>query len=137
VDSLVTANVSAFANYSWQGDPEIRNADEGQIEYPEAELIFPPKHRFNAGMNYNSARYLGSASVNYTSEAFWTDVLNAPFHGPTDAYTTVNGSFGVRWMDGRVTTSLKVNNIFDENVQQHIFGDIIQRMWYAEVMLNF
>jgi outer membrane receptor protein involved in Fe transport len=137
VDSLVTNNVSAFANYSWQGDPEIRNPDEGEPAFPESELIFPPKHRFNAGMNYNSQRYLGSVSLNYTSEAFWTDVLSAPFHGPTEAFTTVNAAFGVRWWDNHVTTTLKVNNIFDEDVQQHIFGDIIQRMWYAEVMFNF
>ena len=137
VDSLVTSNISAFANYSWQGDPENLDPDGDQIAYPESELIFPPKHRFNLGTNYNSARYLGSASVNYTGSAFWTDVLNAPFHGPTEAFTTVNGSFGVRWMDGHVTTSIKVNNIFDEKVQQHIFGDIIQRMWYGEVMVNF
>ena len=137
VDSIVSENVSVFANYSWQGDPEIRNPDEDQLAYPESELIFPPKHRFNAGFNFNSNRYLGSASLNYTAEAFWTDVLSAPFHGPTEAFTTVNGAFGVRWMDNHITTTVKVNNIFDEEVQQHIFGDIIQRMWYAEVLFNF
>jgi iron complex outermembrane receptor protein len=137
VDSLVTNNVSAFANYSWQGDPEIQDPGDNDLRYPESELIFPPKHRFNAGVNYNSATYLGSVSLNYTSEAFWTDVLSSPFHGPTDAFTTVNGAFGRRWMDDRITTTLKVNNIFDEEVQQHIFGDIIQRSWYAEVMFNF
>ena len=137
VDTLITDDVSAFANYSWQGDPEILDPDSDQLRYPEAELIFPPKHRFNAGMNFNSLRYLASGSVNYTSEAFWTDVLSSPFHGPTDAFTTVNGSFGVRWIDGHITTTVKVNNIFNDRVQQHIFGDIIQRMWYGEVMFNF
>ncbi|MCI0416968.1 TonB-dependent receptor [bacterium] len=137
VDSIVTDNVSVFANYSWQGDPKILDPDSDQLRYPDSELIFPPKHRFNAGMNYNSGRYLASAALNYTSEAFWTDVLSSVFHGPTEAFTTVSGSFGVRWLDGRITTALKVNNIFDDRVQQHIFGDIIQRSWFAEVMFNF
>jgi outer membrane receptor protein involved in Fe transport len=137
VDSILTDNISVFTNYSWQGDPEIRNPDADELRYPEAELIFPPKHRFNAGMNYNSGRYLGNVSLNYTSEAFWTDVLSSIFHGPTDAFTTVSGAFGVRWMDGHITTTLKVNNIFDEEVQQHIFGDIIQRSWFVEALFNF
>jgi len=36
------------------------------------------------------------------------------------AYTLVNGSFGVRWAGGKVTTSIKSNNILNRTVQQHV-----------------
>ncbi len=136
-DSIITDNVSVFANYSFQDDPEILDPDSDQIPYPISELIYPPKHRFNTGVNLNSARYLGSFSVNYTDEAFWTDVLTSPFFGPTQEITIVNGSFGVRWFDNHITTSIKVNNMFNVDNQQHIFGDVIRRSWFGEVMFNF
>ena len=78
-------------------------------------------------MGWNTARFLGSAGVNYSGKAFWSDVLSAPFHGFTDAYTMVNASFGVKWAQGRVTTSLKGTNLTNQEIQQHIFGDIIKR----------
>ncbi len=95
--------------------------------FPAAELSLPPTHRVNAGFNFDRDRYLGSLSVSYSDKAFWSDVLTSPYHGFTDAYTTVNGSGGVKWRQGRITTLVKVNNIFNEDIQQHVFGDIIKR----------
>ena len=69
--------------------------------------------------------------MNYVDEAFWTDVLGASFHGFTDSFTMVNASFGVKWLDGKLMTTLKGTNILNETtpgrIQQHIFGDIITR----------
>jgi hypothetical protein len=45
----------------------------------------------------------------------------------------VNGSFGVRWLNGRITTTLKVTNLFNEEIQQHIFGDVLKRNIVGEV----
>jgi outer membrane receptor protein involved in Fe transport len=134
VDHRVSRTLSAFANYSWQDDPEILDDPN---RYPTDELVLPPTHRFNAGFTYGGARYLGNLSVNYSDGAFWSDVLTSAFHGFTDAYTMVNGSAGVRWMDGRVTTSVKVTNLFNEDVQQHVFGDIIKRQMVVEVKLSY
>ena len=39
--------------------------------------------------------------MNYSDKAFWSDVLTSPYHGFTDAYTMVNGSFGVKWQGGK------------------------------------
>ena len=50
----------------------------------------PATNRFNAGLNFMNQRFLGSLSVNYSDEVFWTDVLNSQFHGATDSYTLVN-----------------------------------------------
>ena len=70
--------------------------------YPTQELALPPTNRFNVGFNFDGAALLGSASVNYSDKAFWSDVLTSPYHGFTDAYTMVNGSFGVKWANGKV-----------------------------------
>lgn len=101
LDHRFGAGLSSFVNYSWQGDPE---ALDDPNPFPAAELALPPRHRFNAGVNVNANRYLGSVSVNYADRAFWSDVLTSPFHGFTDSYTLVNASFGYKWAQRRLTT---------------------------------
>ncbi|MGH9173729.1 MAG: hypothetical protein ACRD1H_05210, partial [Vicinamibacterales bacterium] len=97
----------------------------------------PPAHRFNVGGTYSGRRFLGGLSVHYTDKAFWSDVLTPAFDGYTDSYTMVNGSFGVRWHDGRITTSIKSANLLNETIQQHIFGDLLKRSVTAEVRFDF
>jgi outer membrane receptor protein involved in Fe transport len=132
-DHRISGTLSAYANYSWQDDPTILDNPD---PYPEVELALPPNHRVNAGFNFDGERYLGSLSVSYSDKAFWSDVLTGPFHGFTDSYTTVNGSGGMKWRNGRVTTILKLNNIFNEKIQQHVFGDILTRSGIFEVRLR-
>ena len=57
--------------------------------------------------------------------------------GRTDAYTLVNGGFGVRWAGERVVTSIKFTNLANQEVMQHIFGDVIKRQVVGEVRLTF
>ena len=78
-----------------------------------------------------------AASVNYSDKAFWSDVLSSPFHGFTDAYTMLNGSFGVKWSGGRITTLVKGTNLTNEDIQQHVFGDILKRSIVAEVRFAY
>ena len=66
-------------------------------------------------------------------DAFWSDVLTAGYHGYTDGYATVNGSFGVKWQGGTITTTVKVNNLFNQTDQQHIFGDLLRRTVLGEI----
>jgi hypothetical protein len=75
--------------------------------------------------------------VNYSSSAFWQDVLDDPYHGTTEPYTLVNGAFGVRWGENKVTTSLKVLNLANQAVQQHVFGDILKRQVIGELRMQF
>jgi len=63
--------------------------------------------------------------------------LFAPFHGPTESFYTINGGFGVRWAEERLTTSIKVTNLNNADVQQHVFGDIIKRQVIGEVRFAF
>jgi outer membrane receptor for ferrienterochelin and colicins len=124
IDHRVNRTLSAFANYSWQSDPIILDDPN---PFPAVELSLPPNHRANVGFNFNRDRSLGSLSLSYSDKAFWSDVLTGPYHGFTDSYLTVNGSGGVKWRQGRITTLVKVNNIFNKDIQQHVFGDILKR----------
>ena len=70
-------------------------------------------------------------------EAYWQDVLDARYAGITDAFTLVNAGFGVRWAGDRVTTSVKVTNLANQEVMQHIFGDVLKRQVVGEVRVAF
>jgi outer membrane receptor for ferrienterochelin and colicins len=132
VDHRLNSTVNTFANYSWQGEPEVLDDPN---PYPVIELSLPPTHRFNIGGTYSGRRLLGSLVVSYTDKGFWTDVLNSAYHGFTDAFTMVNGSFGVRW-NNRVTTTIKSTNLLNREIQQHVFGDILGRSVTAEVRFD-
>ena len=130
VDWTIRDDVASFVNYSWQAETHATELDEG-------ELNIAPRHRFNAGIRFTRGRYFGNVSMNFVDKAFWQDVLNTPFHGWTDAYSLVNGGFGVRSSDGQLTASLQATNLFNKEVQQHIFGDIIRRTVTVGLQVRF
>ena len=134
VDAAANRYVNVFANYSYQWMPIAEGLPSGTtIE----DLNWPPKNRFNTGFNFSYSRYLGNLTVSYTDRAFWQDVLDVRYAGFTEPFTTVNGAFGVRWLGDRLVTSIKMNNIGNEEVQQHIFGDIIKRQVIGEARVTF
>ena len=134
LDQRINTFVSGFVNYSWQGNPTVIDSS---TPFPSQELALPPTNRFNIGVNFDTDRFLGSATVNYSDKAFWTDVLSGPYHGFTDAYTLVNGSFGVKFPSAKVTALVKVNNLLNKDIQQHVFGDIIKRSVVGELRLEY
>ena len=70
--------MSAFANYSYQKNPQVLEPATGQLRYPTSELGVPARNRFNPGLSFNTRRFLGSASVNYADKAFWVTCSTAP-----------------------------------------------------------
>lgn len=137
VDHRVDERLSASVNYSFQPTPRLLDPDPDQIVYPAEEVGLAPRHRVNASVNWSGARYVGSAAVNGATRAFWVDVLGTPYAGYTDGYAMLNGSFGVRWLDGRLTTLVKGVNLANQDVQQHIFGDILKRSVMVEAKVRF
>jgi iron complex outermembrane receptor protein len=133
IDAVATSDVTVFANYSYQWKPVVDFPPPFGID----EVNQPPRHRFNTGFSVDHRRYLGNFSVSFTDEAFWQDVLDARFAGTTDRYTLVNGSFGVKWMNDGVVTSVKVINLADREIMQHIFGDVLRRQVVSEVRVSF
>ena len=130
INAFVNRYASVFANYSYQSDPDPK-------DFPLSELNLPPNNRFNAGASFTLGRFLGNLSVTYTDEAFWQDVLNDPYHGTTEPYTLVNAGAGFRWLDDKVTTSLKIVNLANSNIQQHVFGDVTKFQMVGEIKVNF
>jgi outer membrane receptor protein involved in Fe transport len=131
VDGAINKSLSGFVNYAYQPTPEA-------IGFPESEMNLPPKNRFNIGVNYDGDRLLGNASVSYQGRAYWQDVLDARYAGFTDAFTQVNTTVGVKLgSDRQYVLSLKVVNLFDEEIQQHIFGDIFKRQIAGELRVQF
>jgi len=134
VDTPVNKYVNVFANYSYQWKPVARDLPPGTSI---ADINWPAKNRFNTGFDFSYSRYLGNLSVNYTDDAYWQDVLDVRYAGTTEPYTLVNGTFGVRWYSNKITTSLKITNLGNQQVQQHIFGDILKRQVVGEVRVGF
>jgi len=131
IDSPINPYLNVFANYTYQATPDPKDFDL-------SELNLPPQNRFNVGLTLDRQRYLGNFSVGYTDDAFWQDVLDAPYHGTTKPYTLVNAGFGVRWGDkNRITTSVKATNIANQTVQQHVFGDIVKAQVVGELRVQF
>ena len=48
----------------------------------------------------------------------------------------VHAAFGVKWRAGAVTTSIKVTNLPNRTMQQHVFGHLLRRTVFAEVKLK-
>jgi len=131
VESELNQYVNMFANYSYQATPEPEGFDI-------SELNLPAKNRYNVGANFNYRRFLGNASVSYSDDALWQDVLDDRFHGTTEAYTLVNAGLGVRWgSKDRITTTVKVMNLGNQEIQQHVFGDITKRQVVGELRFRF
>jgi iron complex outermembrane receptor protein len=117
-----------WANLSWQDDPDITGADPLDVNRA-------PEWRANFGIGQDRNSFFWNANVNYQDESYWADVLFA--RAPTDAFTQVNASVGWRFRDDSLTLKLIGQNIFDEELQQHIFGDIIDRRLDAQVSISF
>jgi iron complex outermembrane receptor protein len=132
IDGALDENWSAFANYAFRADPvpEFPGLSE---EEALSEINRAPQHLVNFGLSYLSPTWYGTFAVNHTSDAFWQDVLDARYHGPTDAYTMVNLTIGRKWENGRYSTALKVTNLLNQQIQQHVFGDIMKLQVVGEL----
>jgi outer membrane receptor protein involved in Fe transport len=131
LDGAFTKEWSGYVNYSYQPEPEA-------IGFPQSELNLPPADRFNIGVNYGGHRFLGNLAVSYQSEAFWQDVLDNRYAGLTDSYTLLNGTFGVKWGEkGNTVTLIKATNLLNDEIQQHIFGDVSRLQVVAELRVGF
>jgi outer membrane receptor protein involved in Fe transport len=134
VDTAINPYLNLFVNYSYQWMPEIEDFPVGVTIN---DVNWPAENRFNVGVNFTYEKWLGNFGVSYTDEAYWQDVLDARFAGTTDAFTLVNGAVGYRWFNEKIVTSLKLMNISNQEVQQHIFGDIMRRQVVGEVRFAF
>jgi outer membrane receptor protein involved in Fe transport len=135
LDGRISGAVSAFANYAFQATPDPAfpglTTDEAL-----AEINLPSKHMLNLGVSCLTARGFGTISVSHASRAFWQDVLDSRYHGFTKAFTSVNATIGMKFASGRYSAALKVTNLGNRPVQQHIFGDVVKRQVVGELKMH-
>lgn len=135
IDGALTDNVSGFVTYAFQADP-IPSFPGLNPTQALAEINLPSKHQFSVGLSGATDRLFGTISLNRSSRAFWQDVLDSRFHGYTNANTTVNATIGMHFSEGRYSLAIKATNLMNEQIQQHIFGDVVKRTVVAEFKMN-
>lgn len=121
--------MNTFINYSYQAKPDPKDFDIAKIN-------LPPTHRFNAGLSVDYQRLLGDISVGYTSEAYFRDVLDVTYAGYTKPFTVINMAVGARLAGDNAVFMLKVRNLANEPVQNHLFGDLLKRQVVGELVLR-
>ena len=97
----------------------------------------PSHHHLNAGLSFDRGRFLGGVTLSYLSSAFWADILTAPYWGPTSGHTLLGASAGLRVAGDRLLLLLKGTNLLDQDVQYHVFGDIVKRSVVLQAKVRF
>ena len=121
---------SWFANASWQDEPSFKGIDDAETSQNR-----PPEWRGNLGLSFDNGGFFVNTNINYQDEAYWADVPLAV--GSTEAFTQVNLAVGFRLLDERMTLQVIGSNIFDEDIQQHYYGDILSRKITGQVGFRF
>jgi outer membrane receptor protein involved in Fe transport len=134
IDTTLTRGWNLNVNYSYQADP-VPDFPGLTEEQALREINQPANNRFNVGVSYTGGRFFGNVGVNYVGEAFWQDVLDARYSGTTEAYTAVNMTAGLNFAR-RYTAALKITNLTNEAIMQHVFGDVIRRQIVGELRVS-
>ncbi len=119
---------SWYVNLSWQDEPDVAGGVDA------ADLNVAPEWRVNLGVGHDAGKRFFSVGVNYQEQAYWADVLFA--RAATPSFTQVNAAVGWRFARDRVTFKVVAQNLFDERVQQHIFGDLLDRKIAGQVSIE-
>ena len=125
--------VHGYVNYSWQDDPDATGYSEAEV----AEIPQPAKHRVNAGLNAGIGALNLGVTASYQGRAFWTDVLTSDYHGWTEPFTMVNTSLSFDLLEGKLRPGVRVVNLLNQNIQQHIFGDVLKRQIIGQLRFRF
>ena len=126
-------NFGGFVNYSWQAEPVV----EGFGEEDADEISIPAAYRINAGLDAEFGAVDVGLSLNYTDRAYWTDVLTAEYHGWTEAFTMVNATVAINLMEGRFQPSVRTINLLNQEIQNHVFGDVLRRQIIGGLRYRF
>ena len=100
---------------------------DGLVADTSAFVNIPARHRLSGMLQLTRPRWTVAAAVDYVAETFWQDVLTSDFWGFVPRYTLVGLRGSYLWPRQRLKLGAQVTNLFDEPIQQHIYGDIIGR----------
>ena len=122
-----------YVNYSWQSEPDAG----GFVGDDADEINRPAAHRVNAGADAHFGRVHFGTTFSYTGRGYWTDVLSPEYHGWTEAFSMVNATLSVDLLDGHLRPSIRVMNLLNDDIQQHVFGDVIKRQVIGQLRYRF
>jgi len=124
---------STVFSYSRQAEPKVT----GDTSPIPLDTNIPPENQVSAQLLADSDRVFGSLAVSWTDRAFWSDVLDSRYWGWTDSYLLVNASIGLRFREGKGEVTLSGTNLLDNDVQTHVFGDVIGRQVQVGLRLRW
>jgi outer membrane receptor protein involved in Fe transport len=134
LNSTWTKGIWTAFGYTYQRKPVVSKAD------PAFPILVnePPAHQASGAIGWRRAAWNGSLNVIHTDRAFWTDVLASDprIRGYSDAYTLVNVSVSYAIPRRPIELIVKATNLFDQSIQQHVFGDVIRRQVSCYVRLT-
>ncbi|MFN7964701.1 MAG: TonB-dependent receptor [Acidobacteriota bacterium] len=139
IDWRIAEGWSTAFNYTYMKNPEVEGIESAT--FPDGSsheaTNTPPKNRVNLNLAYTAKRWYSNLSLNYQDEAFWTDILDSQYWGPTDSFTMVNLGVGVHFAGEKLLFAVNAQNLTDKRIQQHIFGDILSRKVSAQLTFRF
>jgi len=135
IDGRITDELGAFVNYAFRARPQP-DFPGLTIDQALREINRPSGQLVNGGVSYLSSTWYGTMTVSRTTRAFWQDVLDSRFHGFTKPYTMVNMTVGRRFDGGRYAAALKITNLANQEILQHIFGDVMKRQIVGELTVR-
>jgi len=141
------AGWSVSLNYSWQDTPlsgGVAMDDKLQLAIDEDAaaldlngdgliadtsnfINIPPRHRISLSGQIDRERWFAGVTADYVDKSFWQDVLTSDFWGWVPDYTLVGIRGGYRWPGRGIAVTGQVTNALGDELQQHIFGDLIGR----------
>ena len=134
MDGALTKELSGFANYSYQPTPRA-------LDFSQSEINLPPKNRLNVGANYSGNRLVREPRHQLSGRGLLAGrARRALFR----VHRRLHAGERHRRREARETQArdqymlaLKIVNLFNEDIQQHIFGDIFKRQVSGELRVSF
>jgi outer membrane receptor for ferrienterochelin and colicins len=131
LDTNWTTTVSSHSSFTYERDPKVSNSSSVPLR-----VNGPPRRQASVLAIVRRPSWFASAGVSYTDQAFWADVLDSRFWGTTRSYTLASSALGFS-VRRDTDVVLKVTNLFDKKIKEHVFGDIIRRKATAELRYRF
>jgi outer membrane receptor protein involved in Fe transport len=134
-DSAFGPTMTYYINYSYMNEPEP-NFPGFTTAQALTEVNIPAKHRFNYGVTASLWKIFYTMDASFVGQSYWQDVLDSRYSGKTDKYVMSNLLIGTKFSNDRAILQMRVNNLSNVAVQQHIFGDVMKRSIMLELKIN-
>lgn len=127
--------MSYYLNYSYASQP-VPTFPGLDATAALAEINIPAKHRFNYGVSTSIWKIFYTVSTSMVGKAYWQDVLDSRYAGYTPKFIASDFMIGTKFNHDKAILQLRINNMANAAIQQHIFGDVMKRSMVLELKIN-